>query len=45
MDPYWTAWPNKDGKGFSLTCDAIPLTGRLCLRLIGEREQLEGAQP
>ena len=48
QDANWTpigaAWPNKDGKGFNLTCDAIPLTGRLCLRLIGEREQLEGGQ-
>ena len=48
QDASWTpigaAWPNKDGKGFNLTCDAIPLAGRLCLRLIGEREQLEGGQ-
>jgi len=26
--PIGAAWPNKDGKGFNLTCDAIPLTGR-----------------
>ncbi len=48
QDASWTpigaAWPNKDGKGFNVTCDAVPLTGRLVLRLIGEREQLEGGQ-
>ena len=48
QDASWTpigaAWPNKDGKGFNLTCDAVPLTGRLVLRLIGEREQLEGGK-
>ena len=26
------AWPNKDGKGFSLTCDAIPIQGRIVMR-------------
>ena len=48
QDASWTpigaAWPNKDGKGFNVTCDAVPLTGRLVLRFIGEREQLEGGQ-
>lgn len=33
---FWTpigaAWPNKDGKGFSLSCDAMPLTGRIVMR-------------
>lgn len=28
----WTrigaAWPNKDGKGFNILCDAVPLQGR-----------------
>lgn len=45
-DASWTpigaAWPNKDGMGFSLSCDAIPLKGRLVLRFITERE---GGQP
>jgi hypothetical protein len=45
-DASWTpigaAWPNKDGKGFNLTCDAVPLTGRLVLRFISERPD-EGA--
>ncbi len=32
----WTrvgaAWSNKDGKGFNLRCNAIPLAGRLVMR-------------
>ena len=41
-DSIWTpigaAWPNKDGKGFSLICDAVPLHGRMVLRAISPRE-------
>jgi hypothetical protein len=37
------AWPNKDGQGFSLQCDAIPLQGRLVLRVITERPETEAA--
>jgi len=41
----WTvigaAWPNKDGQGLSLQCDAIPLQGRLILRAITERAEAE----
>lgn len=37
----WTeigaAWPNKDGMGFSLNCDAVPLQGRIVMRAITER--------
>ena len=48
QDASWTpigaAWPNKDGKGFNLTCDAIPLTGRLVLRFITERSEEGGGQ-
>lgn len=33
---YWTrigaAWPHKDGKGFSLSLELVPLSGRLTLR-------------
>ena len=33
----WTkvgsAWPHGDGKGFSITLDALPVDGRLTLRL------------
>jgi len=42
--PIGAAWPNKDGMGFSLSCDAIPLTGRLILRMITERAQADGGQ-
>jgi len=30
------AWPNKDGAGFSLLCNALPLHGRLVMRRIPE---------
>lgn len=37
--PIGAAWPNKDGKGFNLSCDAVPLGGRLVLRAITPREE------
>ena len=37
--PIGAAWPNKDGKGFNLNCDAVPLTGRIVLRLIEPRQE------
>ena len=37
--PIGAAWPNKDGKGFNLNCDAVPLTGRIVLRLIEPRPE------
>jgi hypothetical protein len=39
--PIGAAWPNKDGLGFSLQCDAVPLQGRLVLRVITERAELD----
>jgi len=34
----WTeigaAWPNKDGLGFSISCNALPLGGRMVMRAI-----------
>ncbi len=48
-DANWTpigaAWPNKDGLGFNLVCDAVPLTGRLVLRFISERSEEAEGQP
>ena len=43
----WTefgaAWPHRDGSGFSITCTAIPLHGRIVMREVTERaEQGEG---
>ena len=44
----WTkvgaAWPNKDGKGFNVALDVIPLDGRLILREPMEREGAGGVQ-
>lgn len=42
---YWTpigaAWPNRDGEGFSISCDAVPLHGRIVMRRITERAAAE----
>ncbi len=35
------AWPNRDGKGFSLTCDAIPLQGHIVMREITEKPEAQ----
>lgn len=35
--PIGAAWPNQDGMGYSINCDAIPLTGRLVMRAITQR--------
>lgn len=47
-DAAWTpigaAWPNKDGKGFNISCDAVPLTGRIVLRIISPRDPEFGGQ-
>ena len=44
---FWTpigaAWPNRDGEGFSISCDAVPLTGRIVMRQITERPSAEAA--
>ena len=42
--PIGAAWPNKDGKGFNLSCDAVPLQGRIVLRIISAREGNTGGQ-
>ncbi len=42
--PIGAAWPNKDGLGFSLQCDAIPLQGRLVLRTITDRSEVESGE-
>jgi hypothetical protein len=38
---HWTAigaaWINRDGKGFSLDLDAVPLNGRIAMREITDR--------
>lgn len=42
--PIGAAWPHKDGKGFSISCDAVPLTGRIVLRFIEDRQQADGGK-
>jgi hypothetical protein len=41
----WTAigaaWPNRDGQGFSITCDAFPRDGHIVMRAITERPAQE----
>jgi hypothetical protein len=38
----WTrigaAWPHADGKGFSVQLDAVPLDGRISLRVATEKK-------
>lgn len=38
------AWPNKDGQGFSLNCEAMPLQGRIVMRKITEKPASEGGR-
>ena len=42
--PIGAAWSHKGGKGFNISCDAVPLTGRIVLRFIEDRPQRDGAQ-
>jgi len=32
------AWPNNDGKGFNIQLDAVPLDGRITLRVATEKK-------
>jgi hypothetical protein len=45
--PIGAAWPNKDGMGFSVACDLVPLQGRIVMRVITDRDGGEsvGGQP
>ena len=44
--PIGAAWPNRDGLGFNISCDLVPLSGRIVLRAIssGEGETTGGQQ-
>jgi hypothetical protein len=33
------AWPHKDGKGFNIQIDAVPLDGRITLRVATEKKE------
>lgn len=39
---FWTkigaAWPHNDGEGFNINLSAVPLSGRLVIRTLRERE-------
>lgn len=41
-DAIWTpigaAWTNRDGKGFSVTMDALPIGGRVVMRAITPKD-------
>ena len=45
QDPFWlrigAAWINKDEKGYNLQLDALPLNGRLVLRVPKPKEEEE----
>ncbi len=32
------AWPNKDGKGFNIELECVPLDGKITLRLVSEKK-------
>jgi hypothetical protein len=40
-DSKWTeigvAFPHKDGKGFDILCDVLPLSGRISIRVPSEK--------
>jgi len=36
--PIGAAWPHQDGSGFAITCDAIPLQGRIVMRVAKDKE-------
>lgn len=40
--PIGAAWPNKDGAGFSITCDLVPLTGRIVMRKVKAQNADQG---
>jgi hypothetical protein len=41
-DSKWTeigvAFPHKDGKGFDILCDVLPLSGRISIRVPSEKK-------
>lgn len=40
--PIGAAWPNRDGQGFNVTCDLVPLTGRIVMRKIKPQNADQG---
>lgn len=31
------AWPHRDGRGFTIACDALPLSGQFVMRAVKDR--------
>ena len=48
-DPFWlrigAAWEHKDGNGYNVTLDALPVNGRLSLRKPQVEEEEEPQKP
>ena len=38
------AWPHRDGEGFTIALDALPLSGQIVMRAIKERPTNASAQ-
>lgn len=49
QDDYWLniglAFPHKDGQGFNIVLQALPLDGKIVCREVGEGDQAETAPP
>ena len=41
LRPTRAAWPNRDGLGFNVSCDLVPLHGRIVMRVITARDDAE----
>ena len=39
--PLGAAWPNRDGLGFNVSCDLVPLQGRIVMRMITARDEIQ----
>ncbi len=42
--PIGAAWLHRDGNGFSIQCDAVPLQGRIVMRKATERAMAQGGE-
>jgi len=38
------AWANRDGNGFSITCETLPVSGRMVMRKITEKPKKAAAE-
>ena len=42
--PIGAAWANQDGKGFNISCEAVPLSGRIVLRAVEPKAEATAGQ-